>query len=224
MITILRKVALLSCVLALGACADMPTAERAQQQGDFVTARKHLETLSEYHIPEAQVDLAQMLLQGEGGPADPKRAIELLQDATNHDFPQAYYEYGRLYHNGQYVKQDFRKAADLYNKAYDMGYIRGAFQLGTLYEQQKSYKLAESFYKQALKGGYYRSAIKLGGLYEKKAEGRPYNPAQALTWYTYAQSKGIEVAPDKITKLESLLTPEEIAYAKTLSRKWSTYD
>jgi TPR repeat protein len=58
--------------------------------------------------------LADMLIKGEGGPADPKRAVKLLQSHSNKSAPASINAaLGRLYAEGKLVPQDLQKAAEL---------------------------------------------------------------------------------------------------------------
>lgn len=58
--------------------------------------------------------LADMLIKGEGGPADRKRALKLLQSHSNKSAPAAINEaLGRLYAEGTLVPRDPHKAAEL---------------------------------------------------------------------------------------------------------------
>ncbi len=210
-------------ILLLSACADLPTAEQALRDGDYGTARKHMETLADYNFPQAQTDLALMLMKGQGGPADSYRAVELLQKAADANYPQAQFELGRVYQQGEIVKADLPKAESLYMKAQAAGYVRSSFQLGTLYEQKKDYVRAESFYKQALKGGYYRAAVKIADLYDSKEKRAP-DPVEALAWYYYAKAHDVEVPAGKVAKIESIVTPQQVAQAKALSQGWLSHD
>ena len=43
------------------------------------------------------------------------------------------YNLGNLYSSGQGVKQDYKKARELYSKACDIGHVDGCYNLGVLY-------------------------------------------------------------------------------------------
>ena len=58
--------------------------------------------------------LADMLIKGEGGPADPKRAVKLLQSHSNNSAPASINAaLGRVYAEGKFVPQDLQKAGKL---------------------------------------------------------------------------------------------------------------
>ena len=52
---------------------------------------------------------------------DLKKAIELFTLATNQGNADAQYNLGVMYANGQGLKQDYKKAKDLFGKACDAG-------------------------------------------------------------------------------------------------------
>lgn len=58
--------------------------------------------------------LADQLIKGEGGPADPKRAVKLLQSYSNKSAPASINAaLGKVYAEGKLVPQDLQKAAEL---------------------------------------------------------------------------------------------------------------
>src|SRR5262245_58491819 len=58
--------------------------------------------------------LADMLIQGEGGPADPKRAVSLLTSWRGSDVPGVKGALGKLYIEGKLVPRDLKKGIDLF--------------------------------------------------------------------------------------------------------------
>jgi len=73
-----------------------------------------LKTAAATGMPNAQVDLAEMYLNGEVGPSDPKRALPLLQGAADAGHPLSQFLLGQLYEDGNAVPKDINKAAELY--------------------------------------------------------------------------------------------------------------
>ena len=57
--------------------------------------------------------LADMLIKGEGGPADPKRAVSLLANVRGSDAPGVKGAAGMLYIEGKLVPRDLKKGIDL---------------------------------------------------------------------------------------------------------------
>lgn len=55
-----------------------------------------------------------MLIKGEGGPADPKRAVSLLSSWRASDVPGVKGALGLLYIEGKLVPRDLKKGIDLF--------------------------------------------------------------------------------------------------------------
>jgi hypothetical protein len=73
-----------------------------------------LRTAAATGMPNAQVDLAEMYLNGEIGPPRPKRALPLLKRAADAGHPLGQYLLGQMYEDGNGVPKDINKAAELY--------------------------------------------------------------------------------------------------------------
>jgi TPR repeat protein len=86
----------------------------AIRRDDPVRARSLLESAMWGESGAAVPTLADMLIKGEGGDADPKRALKLLQaNATAGGVAAISFRLGELYRDGQLVPRDPQKAADL---------------------------------------------------------------------------------------------------------------
>jgi TPR repeat protein len=86
----------------------------AIRRDDPVRARSLLESAMWNEAGTALPTLADMLIRGEGGDADPKRALKLLQsNATGGGTSAISFRLGQLYRDGQLVPRDPQKAADL---------------------------------------------------------------------------------------------------------------
>jgi TPR repeat protein len=80
---------------------------------DPVRARKIYEDLLFRQEGHAAPELADMLFKGEGGPADPKRAVDLLDGGSWLGYsPALRAHYGRLLVEGKYVKPDPQKGIE----------------------------------------------------------------------------------------------------------------
>jgi len=73
-----------------------------------------LRTAAATDMPNAQVDLAEMYLNGESGPPRPKRALPLLKRAADAGHPLGQYLLGQMYEEGNAVPKDINRAAELY--------------------------------------------------------------------------------------------------------------
>jgi len=86
----------------------------AVRRDDPVRARNLLESAMWNEAGTALPTLADMLIKGEGGDADPKRALKLLQSNASAGGGAAIsFNLGELYRDGQLVPGDPQKAADL---------------------------------------------------------------------------------------------------------------
>jgi TPR repeat protein len=86
----------------------------AIRRDDPVRARGLLESAMWNEAGAALPTLADMLIRGEGGDADPKRALKLLQsNATGGSASAISFRLGQLYRDGRLVPRDPQKAADL---------------------------------------------------------------------------------------------------------------
>jgi TPR repeat protein len=72
-------------------------------------------------LPTAQADLADMLIKGEAGPPDPRRALPLLVSAAAANHPIAEYELAQFYEAGELVPRDMMTARHLYAAAASHG-------------------------------------------------------------------------------------------------------
>src|SRR5262249_31635256 len=81
---------------------------KAIRREDPVRARALLEEARGPDPGGATPLLAEMLISGEGGPADPRRALSLLRST---DSPSADWVLGRLYLEGRLVPRDPQEAA-----------------------------------------------------------------------------------------------------------------
>jgi len=73
-----------------------------------------LRTAAATGMANAQVDLAEMYLNGETGPPRPKRALPLLKRAADAGHPLGQYLLGQMYEDGNGVPKDINRAAELY--------------------------------------------------------------------------------------------------------------
>lgn len=76
---------------------------------------------AEAGLPTAQADLADMLIRGEAGEPDFKRALPLLEAAASANHPLAQYELAQFYEVGQQVPRNMAVARELYAAAASHG-------------------------------------------------------------------------------------------------------
>jgi TPR repeat protein len=86
---------------------------RALRGSDPVRARALLEEGLRSYPGHALPTLADMLIKGEGGPADPQRALSLLKGRTASDVSAVKAALGQLYLEGRLVPRDVKEAVRL---------------------------------------------------------------------------------------------------------------
>ncbi len=223
-------------VLALAACspamtAHLETGKQARKDGDFATAEKHLQPLSDFGLPEAQYELAMVLLKKpDATDAQKAQARDLMIRLSEGGNEQVNFELGRYfaevkdYNNAAHY---FTKAAEggndkaymelariyrdqgnadqsalYYTKAGEAGNAKAYFELAAIEEKKKNFPAALDLYKKSFDGQYYRSAMRIARLYEKGMDGEP-DLSEALRWYQAAEKEGVEGAAEKISDIQS---------------------
>ena len=108
-----RGLALLADVAQRGRGDAEAELARAIRKDDPVRARVLLEKALYTFPGHAVPPLADMLIKGEGGPADPKRAVALLNSTLVADVPEPKGMLGQLYLDGLLAPKDVQKGIDL---------------------------------------------------------------------------------------------------------------
>jgi TIR domain/Sel1 repeat len=137
--------------------------------------------------------------KGLSNPAEPK-STDQGNSATNYDL-------GRRYEKGEGVPQDYRKAAEFFQKAADRGNAEAQYNLGWLYEHgngvPQDYKKAAEFFQKAADRGNARAQYHLGWLYEH-GNGVPQDLEKAKELYQKAADQGNQAAIANLKKLSGL--------------------
>ena len=160
---------------------------------------------------EAQTELGEIYLQGNGVKADYKKSMEWSKKAAEKKNYRAMRNIGILYLEGLGVKKDYKKAFDSFSSSVDGGDAQGPRYLGIMSENglgvKKSLDDAEFYYEIGDSSGDLVSSYRLGKLYEKvgdyaksiefykKTEGRMDKDAAPMyesLGDLYANGKGVE--------------------------------
>jgi TPR repeat protein len=105
-----------------------------------------------------------------------EKSIEFYEKRTKKDYykrlPHSYFYLGVIYQYGEGgVKQDYKKAFQLFKKAADLGYASAQFGLAELYRYgdgvKKDVQTAVFWYKEAIKQGNLASMLNLGNIYSR---------------------------------------------------------
>ncbi len=120
---------------------------------------------------EAQAELGEIYLQGNGVKADYKKSMEWSKKAAEKKNYRAMRNIGILYLEGLGVKKDYKKAFDSFSSSVDGGDAQGPRYLGIMSENglgvKKSLDDAEFYYEIGDSSGDLVSSYRLGKLYEK---------------------------------------------------------
>lgn len=119
-------------------------------------------------------NLAQLYLTSTKYKMPIETILELLEDASNNDVPDAYYSLGILYDNGTFVEKDIEKAFKYFEKGAKLNEMNSLFVLGCYYKNglhvKKNHKKATYYLKKAIDLGDSRAMVELADIYEKTAK------------------------------------------------------
>jgi len=107
--------------------------EGAFGQRELVEARVWYQRGADGGFLQAKCALGNMLIAGDGGPADPERGLALCREAAEAGEPNAQADMGDHYGAGSGVAQDYIEAARWYRLAAAQDQRNAAFQLGALH-------------------------------------------------------------------------------------------
>ena len=184
---------------ATGAAPDPMFQETPPALRDVVVRARRGET-------QAQVQLAQSFLRGDGFAADPIAAARWGDEAAAQGDATAQFILGSLYADG--IKPNPRLAFDWFSAAASRGNVRAMHNLAIAYLNgsgvTQDAKAAAAWFEKAASAGYRDSAFDLAVLYER-GEGVAQNGQDALKWYDQAASFGDPEAMQRATYLRSQL-------------------
>ncbi|HEY2836118.1 MAG TPA: tetratricopeptide repeat protein [Rhizomicrobium sp.] len=182
---------------ATGAAPDPMYQETPPTLRDIVVRARRGET-------QAQVQLAQSFLKGDGFVADPIAAARWSDEAAAQGDATAQFILGSLYADG--IKPNPRLAFDWFSAAASRGNVKAMHNLAIAYLNgtgvAQDANAAAAWFEKAASAGYRDSAFDLAVLYER-GEGVAQNSREALKWYEQAASFGDPEAMQRATYLRS---------------------
>ena len=123
---------------------------------------------------EAQAELGEIYLQGDGIKADYKKSMEWSKKAAENKNYRAMRNIGILYLEGLGVKKDYKKAFSSFSSSVDGGDAQGPRYLGIMSENglgvKKSLDDAEFYYEIGDSSGDLTSRYNLGKIHEKAGD------------------------------------------------------
>lgn len=208
LLALLPKTALLLSLAFLSACADLKTAQRAEESGDFAVAEQNYRELAEFGIPEAQLKYASFLNR-HGTNEDQRRIlIAQLNKALENDSENTkiHMALGKLYEAQK--PADYASAFSNYKKAYQLGDKSAAYSTGSMLARADRSREAINWLEIALNNGDARAARALGRIYEKRND-VPVDLHKALSYYRYAAAQDVEGAEQNVARVEKKLQKQQ---------------
>lgn len=168
-----------------------PGALRALLSGD--EAAVWVEAAAACGMPEAQVRLGRLLLEGKGVPRDARAAFACFLCAAESGDAEARNMLGRCYENGWGTAPDMARAAEHYRIAADAGLAWAQYNLGHLLLDgsgvRRDRARAFAWYMRAAHQGHERAMNLVARCFEE-GWGVERNPAAARNWYGKSAAGG----------------------------------
>jgi TPR repeat protein len=182
--------------------ADFGAGVKAYESGDYATALRIFRQLADQGDASAQTGLGVMYDKGLGVTQDYAAAVRWYRKAAGQGDAVAQFNLGQMYSKGEGVPQDYTEAVRWYRKAADQGDAVAQFNLGQMYSK-----------------GEGVAQTNLGNMYVL-GWGVTQDYVQAHMWYNLAAARGMKIAGKVRDLLAEQMTPEQIAKAQKLARKW----
>ncbi len=129
----------------------------------------------------------------QGTPADLKQAYRLFEEAAENNNPDAEFNLGILYMNGQGVPKSDKEAAFWFRKAAEKGHVIAQFNLAQIMHSgdgiEHDLKESAKWFGEAAKNGHVIAAYNLGVMYWH-GRGVSKDYAKAVTYYQSAADRG----------------------------------
>jgi uncharacterized protein len=180
----------------------------AYEAGDLTQAQRLFRSAAERNQRVAQFNLAVMLMNGEGGPADPVAGVQWLKKSAGSGFARAQFALGLLHERGDGVPLSLIEATAWFRKAAEQGYRDAQVSLATQYflgrGAPRDYAEAARWYESAAELGDQAAAYIIASQYEN-GDGVERDELRAFYWYNIAAAGGDPVAAHKARELRRKL-------------------
>lgn len=163
---------------------------------------------------EAQHNLAQLYLNGQGVRRDVSKAVEWMEKAAKQDYEPSATSLGSMFESGTVVPKDPKRALTWMMASARLGNAESQVYVGSQYETgervaQDMVQAAKLYMLAARQGNVY-GQFKLGECYAY-GNGTPKNVVEAYKWFLLAARQGDADAQQNVAGLRSLLTPRDVA-------------
>ena len=190
---------------------------------DYVEAAKWYRRAAEQNMPQAQYNLGVSYDNGHGVAKDMTEAAKWLRKAAEQNLAEAQFNLGTCYLHGEGVIKDESEAVRWFRKAADQNYAPAQFNLGICYSKGdgvlKNDAEALKWCRRAAEQNDSTAQRCLGLLYGV-GQGAVKDYVEGYKWELLAAAQGDERGKLDVAKLESLMTPEQIADGQKLARNF----
>lgn len=189
----------------------------ALDAGQYRTARDAFLKGAQAGNPEAQFQLAMILIDGSAGQRDRKTAALWLQRAAEKKHADAQFRLGALLYEGISGKAEPAKAAQWFERAASQGHPEAAYNLAVLFDDGKGVardrNRALTLYRQAAEGGILEAEHTLGSML---AFGRnvPKDVLEGSLWLELALQGGDPDVRSEVDAIRKALTDAQRAEIK----------
>ena len=165
----------------------------AEQLTKFRKQFKILLTNAKNGDTRAMVILGNFYYQGTGHKIlkqDLSKATKWYQKASNLGSPEGMYNLGNCYRYGAGVKQDNKKAEELFASAVDNGLNEVSFKVAEIFENDKNFKVARKYYLIAANSVGDTKSMKKAAEYYMYGIGGEKNEKDAFNYYSATAFNG----------------------------------
>ena len=190
---------------------------------DYAEAVKWFRKAAGQNDARAQYNLGDYYAFGPGATRDQAEAVKWFRKAAGQNDARAQYNLGLFYESGRGVAQDYVEAVKWYRKAAKQDYARAQNNLGVDYSKGQGVAQDEAeavkWYRKAA-GQYFAEAqINLAACYYK-GKGVAPDYVEAYKWCLLAAAQGNEDGKNAVTKMEGVMSSEQIAEGKRRANDW----
>ena len=212
---------LLFCV-SLNAAAGLKEGIEAANSGDFDTALKEFQYLSDMNFAPGVYELAKLYEGGFGVLKNQREAANLFSKAVKLGSADAMFSLAVMHEEGRGVKQDKQRAIDLYTQAAKKNLAAAQFNLGVMYTNGdgvlKDYAVAMDWYEKAAASNYTLAMFNLALMYYEGL-GVEKNIEKSFIWNTLAEYNGNKQATKSRKLDEKQLSPSQVERALEKANK-----
>ncbi|MEC4112771.1 tetratricopeptide repeat protein [Myroides pelagicus] len=160
--------------------------------------------IADFGSDYCRVELAMMLVNGEGQEPDAVRAEQLFHEALENGYIYASLRLGFLYEDGYLGESDPVKAREYFEKGAlgEQPLAESVYHLGRCYRYgiggEEDHVKAMELFEQALELGFVDANVDIALAYEEGTCGKESNPQEAIKYMSIAAEAGINYAQYKL--------------------------